>query len=271
MKKPELRKWVQRLTGARKESQTALDEEMPRVFDEDGAADGGGEDARAVLDEQTLQGLLAEYNALRNQILKTQERRMQIISLTVGAFGVILSIIGSNVLGSSLEPANQLWVAIGGAITIYAIVIPSLIIMLTTQQSIEGLGAYIRIFIEPHVPGLSWERHLYDYRIQHGYWKVYGGMSIIYYFLSTLPLLLPIYALIQYIQGWFVALILIPFFIGSIELSYDLEHGLSRGKERERWKAYAKEHLPIDTYSLLPLESNQTPNHNTAPKQTDQP
>ena len=92
---------------------------------------------------EELQGLLSEYGSLRSEIGRTQGHRVQIISLTVGAYGVILSVTGGVVLGSAnIAPEGQLWVAIGGAVALYAIVIPSLLMMISLQQSIQRIGNY---------------------------------------------------------------------------------------------------------------------------------
>jgi len=184
-------------------------------------------------------GLLDEYRSLRSEIQSTQGQRMQILSLTVGAFGVILSISGSVVLGSeSITPAGRLLVAVGGAIALYAIVIPSLIMMLAAQQAIQRLGEYIRIFIEPRVPGLNWEKRWRNFKLRHQYRGGLRSMGGIYYFLSLLPLSLPIYAASQHMQNWPLILILVPFIGCSIYLSYDLQAAISKGWKWARWEDY---------------------------------
>ncbi|MGD9099160.1 MAG: hypothetical protein PVF45_01685 [Anaerolineae bacterium] len=200
---------------------------------------GTNQASQATLDEQTLKGLITEYNTLRSEMHNAQGRRMQITSFTVATFGVILSITGNHVLGSaSTEPGKQLWVAVGGAIVTYAIIISSLIMMTAAQRSIERLGGYICIFIEPRVPGLNWEYHRRGARTPDRR-KRGRGISVIYYFLSTLALLLPIYALGQYTQGWATTLILVPFFAYSIYLGYNLQTGASKDKEWMQWEKYA--------------------------------
>jgi len=199
------------------------------------------QESQATLDDQTFKGLLAEYSVLRSEMHDAQGRRMQITSFAVAAFGAILSITGNIVLGSaSMEPAKRLWIAIGGAITIYAMVISSLTIMITTQRAIERLGEYIGIAIEPYVPGLKWERIRYEFEAKHPHKGGLTGPGGIYFFLSILPLLLPIYALSHYTQGWVATLILIPFFILSLYLSCDLrKHESDRLK---KWKKHVEEH-----------------------------
>jgi hypothetical protein len=195
-----------------------------RKHQEDGMAD------------EERDGLLDEYRSLRSEIHNIQAQRLQIISLTVGAFGVILSISGSTVLGSgTVTPERRLLVAVGGAIALYSIVIPSLIMMLSAQQAVQRLGDYIRIFIEPRVPGLNWQNRWHEFKLRHQYRGGLRGTGAIYYFLSILPLLLPVYALSQHTQNWLLILILVPFTVWSIYLSYDLQAAISKGWKWAHW------------------------------------
>ena len=146
------------------------------------------------IEKDELDGLLAEYKTLRDEIISAKGRRLQTVSLTVGAVGAILSIIAGTVLGSSTQSAvTQLAISIGGGVALYGIVIPSQIMTRHLQQTIQRTGAYIRVFIEPRVPGLNWENRWNAHKSQHGLPKGLGGIGGIYYFLSILPLLLPLY------------------------------------------------------------------------------
>ncbi len=65
-----------------------------------------------------LNGLLAEYKTLRDEILAGQARRLQTVQLTYGAFGAILSIIAGAVLGTGIPANLHLAVAVGGGIAL---------------------------------------------------------------------------------------------------------------------------------------------------------
>ena len=80
------------------------------------------QDKKAHGDE--LNGLLAEYKTLRDEILAGQARRLQTVQLTYGAFGVILSVIAGAVLGTGIPANLHLAVAVGGGIALYGILIP---------------------------------------------------------------------------------------------------------------------------------------------------
>jgi hypothetical protein len=152
------------------------------------------------------------------------------VSLTVGAVGAILSIIAGAVLGSNIPSAEtRLAVSIGGGIALYGILIPSQIMTTHLQQTIQRIGGYIRVFIEPKVPGLHWENRWSVHKSQYRLPKGLRGIGSIYYFLSLLPLILPLYIISQGTQNWFLILVLAPFVIWSLYLSYDMQAAVSKG------------------------------------------
>ena len=190
------------------------------------------------------EGLLVEYKTLRDEILNAKGRRLQTVSLTVGAFGVILSIIAGAVFGTNMPTSEmQLTVAVGGGIALCGIVIPSLIMTISLQQTIQRIGDYIRVFIEPRVPGLNWENRWRTHKVQSHLPRGLRGIGGIYYFLSLLPLLLPTYMLAQNVQHWPLVLALIPFTCWSLYLSYDMHAAVSKGWKWQ-WESFAKETPP---------------------------
>jgi hypothetical protein len=194
------------------------------------------EDQRLPSFEEISKGLLEEYKTIRGEILQTQGQRIQIISPTVGAIGVILSISFGLVLrAQATSPDKLLMIAVGAAIVIYVILIPSLIMMISVQQAIQRLGGYIRLFIEPQVPGLNWENRIQKFKLQTRFAGGLRGMGAMYYFLAILPWFLPLYFLSHYPKGWPILLILVPLFGWSIYLGYDLRAGSSKGWRLARW------------------------------------
>jgi hypothetical protein len=181
-------------------------------------------------DADEREGMLEEYRTLRDEILTAKARRLQTVSFTVGAVGVLLSIIAGAVLGSDIPSAEiRLAVAVGGGIALYGILIPSQIMTTHLQQTIQTIGSYIRVYIEPHVPGLNWENRWQVFKSQYRLPKGLGGISSIYYFLSLLPLLLPLYLIGQGTQNWFLIFVLVPFVLWSLYLSYDVQAAVSKG------------------------------------------
>ena len=191
-------------------------------------------------------GIFAEYQSLRSEIQETQRQRLQIISLTVGAFGGLLAISAGYTLNAeNTTPHTQIVVAVGGAIALYAILIPSLIMMLSAQQAIQRLGEYIRIFIEPLIPGLNWESRWREYKLRHNYKGGLRGMGGIYYFLSLLPLFLPLYTVSQSPYNWPLLLTIIPFFGWALFLAYDLHAAKSRGWKWAKWEDNKEDSQPL--------------------------
>ena len=182
------------------------------------------------------EGLLTEYRALKSEIHNAQGQRLQIISLTVGALGVVLSVSANAVLGAgNSSPEIRLLLAVGGSMVLYALLIPSLIMMLSLQQAIQRLGSYIRIYIEPRVPGLNWENRWQEYMQKKKYSGGLRGLGGIYYFLSLLPILLPLFAASQSTQNWEIIFVLVPFLVWALYLSYDLHAAVSKGWRWAKW------------------------------------
>jgi hypothetical protein len=104
---------------------------------------------------------------------------------------------------------------------------------------VQRLGQYIRFCIEPYVPGLNWESRWHDFKLKRGYRGGLRGMGGIYYFLSPLPWLLPLYAAGQGAPNWPWILILVPLSAWSLYLSYDLHAAVSKGWKWARWEGSA--------------------------------
>ncbi len=196
------------------------------------------------IDSDERDGILAEYKTLRDEIISAKGRRLQTVSLTVGAVGAILSIIAGAVLGSDIPSTETRFaVSVGGGIALYGVLIPSQIMTTHLQQTIQRIGGYIRVFIEPQVPGLNWENRWNIHKSQHRLPKGLGGIGGIYYFLSLLPLLLPLYIISLGTQNWFLIFVLAPFIFWSLYLSYDMQAAISK-KWKWQWESDTKKPLP---------------------------
>ncbi len=100
------------------------------------------------------------------------------------------------------------------------------------QQTIQRIGGYIRVFIEPARPGLNWENAWDLRKSQLRLPKGMGGISDIFYFLCALPFLLPLYIAISQGNGnWYLVLGLVPFLLWSLWLSIDMKFGIYSGVE----------------------------------------
>src|ERR1051325_7600761 len=89
------------------------------------------------------EGMLIEYQLLRQEIHVAQSQRMQIFSLSVSVFGVILSISAGILLSSAQTlQAPPIIFAVGSGIALYAILIPSLMMIISVQQTIQRIGNY---------------------------------------------------------------------------------------------------------------------------------
>ncbi len=186
-------------------------------------------------DSYAIVGLLHEYDSLRSEILRAQEQRIQIISLTVGAVAAIITLGGNVVFGTAaITPGRQLLAAIGAGIGVYIILIPSLIMMIATQQSVRRIGGYIAKYIEPEVPGLHWERRWSEIRTTHKF-RGLSAQGTIYIFLAFLAWLLPAYGLTQFPEGGLLLIFLVPFLLWALYLSLDLRFALSKSWTYTEW------------------------------------
>jgi Ca2+/Na+ antiporter len=185
---------------------------------------------------QETTGLLEEYKTLRAELISTQGQRLQIVAYTVGALSVLLSLFGGALLKPSEIPHNaQLFASILGSIVAYAVLIPSEMLMISAQRHIHRIARYIAVFIEPKIPGLAWETRwsLHTYKLKHP--GGLRGMSSIYFGLSLLPLLLPIYVLSRSQFQWQWTLILLPFLVVCLYLAYDLRTARSKNWRSTSW------------------------------------
>jgi len=174
--------------------------------------------------------MLEEYKTLRDEIISAKGRRLQTTSMTVGAMGVLLSVIAATVLDSNLfKPEMQFVAALGGGIAMYLILIPCQMMNISLQQTIQRMGDYIRIYIEPNIPGLEWETRWAEHKKQHRLAHGVRGISGIFLFLAFLPWLLPLltFCYSQHALPFIAAFIFL--FCVSLYLSLDMHNALSAG------------------------------------------
>jgi len=169
---------------------------------------------------------LIEYRELRAEIREAQGQRIQIVSITVGAFIAVLTVFLGVLFDPDTQANNLLAVSIGGNTVLLALLIPSLIMAITTQQSIVRKGNYIRRFIESRLDsGCKWETRLDRVKPDN---KVRGrvfGLVGIYLFLIVLSWVLPGYALLRGLafRPWWIVIIPAPLTIWALYLTLDLQ------------------------------------------------
>ena len=110
-------------------------------------------------------GYLAEFNALRSEILKRIEQRQQIIVITLTLAGTFL--------GFGVKDGNE-------TISLIYPIIAAFLAFAWTQNDlrIKDLAKYIREAIEPQVPGLQYETTIH--RLRQG-WKGVSSIRFVSY------------------------------------------------------------------------------------------
>lgn len=186
--------------------------------------------------EPNVDILLEEYKTLRDEIINEQRGRLQIISFTIGAYGVILTVLLNTIANSDVDINNLQLIILSGLTILWAFLISSLLMIISTQRSIMRKGDYIRRFIEVNIPELRWQTTWYKSkekgvknRLQ---WA--RGAGVIYIFMTLLPLMFLVYAIFIFKPvSWWLFLPL-PLMIVALLLSFDyLTYGLIKDWE---WK-----------------------------------
>lgn len=173
--------------------------------------------------KQSIGIILEEYHTLRDEILSEQKARLQIISFTIGAYGVILTVMMNAIANSRVGDNNLQLIIFAGVTTLWALLIPSLMMSISTQQSIQRKGDYIREFIEANIPELRWETIWNNSKAKGlnrlGKVRSRGGL---YIFMALLPAIFLVYQWFsfQLPQLWF----LLPSILGVVALILGFEY-----------------------------------------------
>lgn len=175
---------------------------------------------------------IEEYKSLRQEIMSRQNARRLILGFTITAIG---SIIGFVLQGEIALEYDLDYYAFSLIIFAIVIIIAALILTIHHTQQIDVIGAYIRKFIKPKMPGLNWQTYWFRYReLRRSSPKTAGlplgtskPLSLYYAFLT-----LSTYS-IMFIKGLhnhLVALILLSMIVlCSFACSYDLYKRKTRG------------------------------------------
>ena len=182
---------------------------------------------------------IEEYKSLRQEIMSRQNARRLILGFTITAIG---SIIGFVLQGEIALEYDLDYYAFSLIIFAIVIIIAALILTIHHTQQIDVIGAYIRKFIEPKMPGLNWQTYWFRYRELRRYSPKTAGLPLgtskplsLYYAFLTLST----YSItfIKGLHNHLVALILLSMIVlCSFACSYDLYKRKTRGW-RINWDA----------------------------------
>jgi hypothetical protein len=114
--------------------------------------------ATDTVDPQTRQEMLEEFKALRAEILVHQTHRTTVLGFTMAVCGVAGSVAGGLARESeTVDDAVRLNVIASVLSLALVALVVALILTSGKTQSIDRLASYIRLFIEPSLPGINWE------------------------------------------------------------------------------------------------------------------
>jgi hypothetical protein len=94
---------------------------------------------------QDTAGIIIEYKALRDEVLKRIELRQQFVSMTLTIAGVFLGVGATTATVALVYPPLAAFLAIA---------------WMQNDERVKSLAKYIRRHIESSVPGLGWETHV---------------------------------------------------------------------------------------------------------------
>jgi hypothetical protein len=191
------------------------------------------------IDEQTRKECLAEYESLRTEILKRQAAREVVLKLTVGALAAILGIL----LHYDQPGAAGSYSASAALLLGLSFVLILGAVLFTTHhtQQIDVISGFIRSFIEPKLPGISWESRWTKLRsaIKAGSLKSTLPMGTSKFFARYYLLLtLGIYGLsimFQVLTNLWAGAILTALFLACLVAEHDLFARWSKGWQ-VNWK-----------------------------------
>lgn len=118
---------------------------------------------------------IEEYKSLRQEIMSRQNARRLILGFTITAIG---SIIGFVLQGEIALEYDLDYYAFSLIIFAIVIIIAALILTIHHTQQIDVIGAYIRKFIEPKMPGLNWQTYWFRYRELRRYSPKTAGLPL---------------------------------------------------------------------------------------------
>lgn len=129
---------------------------------------------------------LVEYKVLHKKIDEVKMRRDNLLTLTTGIYvGAVVSVLGFSVSNTAI--LSQTKIQIVAILILYLLVSSSVYMMKSHQRYLKRLIKYIRLNIEPKVPGLNYASITYkEYssRARKGGLK---GLGIYYLVLTLLP------------------------------------------------------------------------------------
>lgn len=185
--------------------------------------------------------LLEEYKGLRAEILQWQSQRIRVLSLSVTAMAGILALFGGLLLNTDINSKlNLSQLSIIGSVSLYTILIPLEVTIASSHRQIRRIAAYIRLHIEPIVPGLSYERKLL---VDRDTPKPRIGMSSLgksCVILTLIPFVLPAIQLSIVSKFDPIFLIIVPFWLIAFYIAIDLWFAFSK-----KWKVRHWENIDI--------------------------
>jgi hypothetical protein len=139
--------------------------------------------------DDAIRGYLAEFDFIREGMRQDQRERQGFLGFALAASGLILGLLMRS--SPARTPAQACFLV--GLAAVVTIVAEELTIR--ASQGVASAGAYLRLFVEPEVPGLEYQgRNVRYLRAARGATSASRGFGIAYTALS-----------VAFVSAWFVA------------------------------------------------------------------
>jgi hypothetical protein len=128
--------------------------------------------------EVAIAGYLAEFDFIREGMRQDQRERHGFLAFALAGSGLILGLL---MRSSPARTAGQtcFLVCLAAIVTIVA-----QILTIRASQGVASAGAYLRFFVEPHVPGLYYQRRNAIYITRSRWTSASLGFGVAYVALS---------------------------------------------------------------------------------------
>jgi O-antigen/teichoic acid export membrane protein len=198
-------------------------------------------------DSSDNKAILEEYKTLRTEILQWQNQRVKILSLVITAMAGLLSLFGGLLLNSSGDdPTRISLLSIVGSLAMYVILIPLELLLISSHRQVSRIGKYIRVHIEPKLPGLEYESRLLEDRPQSDTLHGIRSMGKVCLALSIVPLVLPAISYVMFSAAdWSRYAFVAPFFMASVYMAFDLWFTFSKKWHINYWIKPNNSHNPL--------------------------
>ncbi len=170
--------------------------------------------------------MLEEYKVLHAQAEAIKGRRDSLFTVTLGVFvSVFGAFVGISSAPDTHSAAPRLLLPF--FLVLYILHIASCLLMRSHQQQLRRILNYVRIEIEPKIPGLKWSTYLAQRSLKSSNRGGLRGIGTFYLLLSMAPIAL--FVITPGTPGGVETTIFVTLFAVSVLLAMDIRFAFTKG------------------------------------------